>query len=115
MSTDRRGVPLLVGDLFPMLVPSVYTPIAGAPYLGKTANRLFIALGRSRAADPVTCARGFREFRAKLGLPIHGWNMIDGRLSKDSNVGLVPSAYLSSQPDWPANYRLVGFTPWVGR
>lgn len=58
--------------------------------------------------------RAFRRYREGLGLPNDGWNLMDARLSPDANLCLVPSAYIDRQPDWPENYRLVGFTPWRG-
>jgi UDP:flavonoid glycosyltransferase YjiC (YdhE family) len=114
MSAEPRGVPVLVGDLFPMLLPSEHTSMAGAPYLGRRVNRMLIRAGRSPAMDRITCAKGFRDFRTRLGLSNDGWNVLDARLSPTSNLGLVPSAYIDRQPDWPEGYRLVGFTPWAG-
>ncbi|MDQ3146167.1 MAG: glycosyltransferase [Actinomycetota bacterium] len=114
MAAERRGVPWLVGDLFPMLLPSEHVAVAGLPYLGRRVNRAVIRMGRSSKLDRATSAEGFRAFRRRLGLATDGWNVIDGRLSPYRNLGLVPSAYLEAQPDWPRNYRLVGFTPWEG-
>ncbi len=114
MSAEVRGVPTLVGDLFPMLNLSEHTAVAGMPYLGRRVNRVLIRASRSRVSDPMTSGNGFRDFRQRLGLPIDSWNIMDGRLSPVSNLGLVPSAYLDHQPDWPEPYRLVGFTPWAG-
>ncbi len=114
MVSERRGVPVIVGDLFPMLNLSEHSAMAGMPYMGRRVNRAMIRLARSRVSDRVTCAAGFRDFRRDLGLPADDWNLMDGRLSPTSNLGLVPSVYLDHQPDWPDNYRLVGFTPWSG-
>ncbi|HUW02002.1 MAG TPA: glycosyltransferase [Acidimicrobiales bacterium] len=114
MSADRRGVPVLVGDLFPMILPSEHVALVGMPYLGRRVNRTLIRFATSKSSDRLTGAVAFREFRQRLGLPTDGWNVIDGRLSRTSNLGLVPSAYVEHQPDWPDNYRLVGFTPWNG-
>jgi UDP:flavonoid glycosyltransferase YjiC (YdhE family) len=114
MCAEKRHVPMIVGDLFPMSVPSEYTPLAGMPYLGRGINRALIRFTRSKLSDPISCAKGFRDFRTKLGVSSEGWNMIDGRLSPQSNLGLAPSAYVPPQPDWPGNYRLVGFTSWAG-
>ncbi len=114
MAAEVHDVPVLVGDLFPMLLPSEYAQVAGMPYLGRRVNRLAIRFATSGVSDRLTHAQGFRDYRARLGLPIDGWNVIDGRLSRTSNLGLVPAAYVQRQPDWPDNYRLVGFTPWSG-
>jgi UDP:flavonoid glycosyltransferase YjiC (YdhE family) len=114
MSAERRGVPVIVGDLFPMLVPSEHVPMAGAPYLGRRVNRAILRLPKTRLADPLTCANGFRAFRSQLGLSNDGWDVLSARLSPTNNLGLMPSAYIDRQPDWPDTYRLVGFTPWDG-
>lgn len=114
MTAEIHDVPVLVGDLFPMLLPSEHAPLAGMPYLGRRGNRIAIRLITSRLTDRLTYAREFRRYRAGLGLATDGWNVIDGRLSPISNLGLVPPAYVERQPDWPDNYRLVGFTPWAG-
>lgn len=114
MSAERRGLPVIVGDLFPMLVPSEHVAMAGTPYLGRRVNRAILRLPTSRLVDPVTCAGGFRAFRNKLGLSNDGWDVLSARLSPTTNLGLMPSAYIDRQPDWPETYRLVGFTPWEG-
>jgi len=115
MAAERRGVPWLVGDLFPTLVPSEHAPVGGLPYLGRRPTRALLRAARSRLLDPVTVAAPFRAYRHRLGLPVpDGWNVIDARLSPHANVALVPSAYTPPAPDWPQPYRLVGFTPWSG-
>lgn len=38
MSCQRRGIPWIVGDLFPMLVPTASSPPAGMPNLGRRVN-----------------------------------------------------------------------------
>lgn len=114
MAAEVHDVPLLVGDLFPMILLTEYAPIASMPYLGPRFNRALIKVARSPISDRMMFAKGFREFRTRLGLDNEGWNVMDARLSPLSNLGLVPSAYIERQPDWPDNYRLVGFTPWSG-
>ncbi len=114
MAAERHDVPVLVGDLFPMLLLSEFAPMAGAPYLGRRFNRAMIRMATSTFSDPMTCAAGIRDFRRGLGLSVDGWNILGARLSSTSNLGLVPPTYIERQPDWPDNYRLVGFTPWSG-
>lgn len=114
MAAEVHDVPVLVADLFPMLILTEYAALAGMPYMGRRVNRVLIRAGRSRIADRLLYAKGFREFRDRLGLSNEGWNVIDARLSPRSNLALVPSAYIERQPDWPDNYRQVGFTPWSG-
>jgi UDP:flavonoid glycosyltransferase YjiC (YdhE family) len=114
MAAAKHDVPVVVGDLFPMIMLTEYAPIASLPYLGRRFNRVLIKAARSSISDRMMFAKGFREFRSRLGLDNDGWNVMDARLSPLVNLGLVPSAYIERQPDWPDNYRLVGFTPWSG-
>lgn len=114
MSCERRDVPWVVGDLFPMLVPSERTPPAGVPNLGPRATRWIWSLSRSRLAGRSAGAEGFLAFRRRLGLRTDGWNLLDARLSPHLNLALSSPSYVTAQPDWPADYRLTGFTPWQG-
>ncbi|MEO6124255.1 MAG: nucleotide disphospho-sugar-binding domain-containing protein [Ilumatobacteraceae bacterium] len=115
MSCERRGLPWVVGDLFPMLVPTATAPPVGLPNLGPAINRATWKLGRSRLAVPLTSRSGFVEFRACLGLSTPAsWNVIEARLSPHRNIALASSHYIDPAPDWPDGYDLVGFTPWNG-
>jgi len=114
MAAEVHDVPMVVGDLFPMLLLTEFAAMAGMPYMGRWVNRQLIKAGRSGLGDRVMYATGFRRFREGLGLSNEGWNALDARLSPLSNLCLVPSAYVERQPDWPENYRSVGFTPWAG-
>ena len=56
MAAELRGVPVLVGDLFPMILPSEFSPLMGMPYLGRRVNRALIRLARSGSTDRLTGA-----------------------------------------------------------
>ena len=115
MACERRGIPWIVGDLFPMLVPTATGPPSGMPDLGGTVNRAMWRLGRSRLVDPLTSRRAFVSFRRRLGLATdRRWNVVDARLSPYHNLALVSAHYVAPAVDWPSNYRLVGFTSWSG-
>jgi UDP:flavonoid glycosyltransferase YjiC (YdhE family) len=115
VACERRGIPWIVGDLFPMLVPTATGPPSGMPDLGGTVNRAMWRLGRSRLVDPLTSRRAFVSFRRRLGLATdHRWNVVDARLSPYHNLALVSAHYVAPAADWPSNYRLVGFTSWSG-
>jgi UDP:flavonoid glycosyltransferase YjiC (YdhE family) len=115
MACERRGIPWIVGDLFPMLVPTATGPPSGMPDLGATVNRAMWRLGRSRLVDPLTSRRDFVGFRRRLGLATdRRWNVVDARLSPYHNLALVSAHYVTPAADWPSNYRLVGFTSWSG-
>ena len=112
MPFERRGVPWLVGDLFPMLLPSTATSAIGVRSLGPTLNRWSWQLGRLPMTDLVSHARVFKQMRRQLGLSVDGWNLVDGRSSPHLNLGLFSPHYVDVQPDWPQPYRVVGFTFW---
>lgn len=115
MSCERRGIPWIVGDLFPMVVPTATAPPAGIPDLGPRANRLAWRVGRSRLGGPATSRRHFVAHRRHLGLATRrGWNAIDDRLSPHLNLALVSPHYVDVAEDWPDNYEVVGFTHWAG-
>ena len=99
MSCELRGVPWVVGDLFPMLVPTATAPPAGMPNLGATINRATWSVGRSRLAAPLTSRSGFVEFRDRLGLATtRSWNLIDARLSPHRNIALDLTALHRPSP-----------------
>jgi rhamnosyltransferase subunit B len=114
MPAERRGVPWISGDLFPMLLPSAAAPPMGAVNLGPRANRAAWQLARSSAFDAYSYANRFKAARRRLGLPVDGWNLVDARVSPHLNLGLASPHYVDHQPDWPTDYQLVGFTPWEG-
>ncbi len=115
MSCERRGIPWIVGDLFPMLVPTATAPPAGMPDLGRWPNGALWRLGQSRLVGPLMSRRKFVEFRRSLGLRTEGsWTVVDARLSPHLNLGLASPSYVDTAPDWPSNYRLTGFTSWDG-
>lgn len=112
MACERHAVPMVLGDLFPMHMPSAFTPPVGAPDIGPRTNRLMWAAGRQLAARAQPGGSAIRDYRRRLGLNPTGWSMLD--TGADLMLGLVSPSYVDRQPDWPANYRLVGFTPWSG-
>ncbi len=113
MACERRGIPWIVGDLFPMLIPTARNPPLGMPRLGRRGNQALWNLGQSKLTDPLTSRRGFVRFRKRLGLPTKSaWNVVAARLSPHLNLGLVSPRYLERADDWPSNYTMTGFTSW---
>jgi len=113
-AAERRGVPAVVLDVFPMLVPSRYTDL---PVLGSLRPRISAAVwatARSRVVARVPTFAALRRFRERLGLDVNGWNFFDARLSQRLTIGLYSHWYQPRQPDWPESYQLAGFTPWLG-
>ncbi|MBP6728409.1 MAG: hypothetical protein KA129_02215 [Microthrixaceae bacterium] len=56
MSCERRGIPWIVGDLFPMLLPTATAPPAGVPNLGRRGNAAVWRLGRRCSTNSVSAA-----------------------------------------------------------
>lgn len=107
-----RGVPMILGDVFPMHVPSASTPPQGFPNLGPRANRVAWAGGRRLMPRAQPGGTAIRKFRRELGLEPDGWSMLD--TGATLTLGLASAHYVEEQPDWPSNYHLVGFSTWSG-
>jgi sterol 3beta-glucosyltransferase len=119
IACEQRGLPWIVGDLFPMLNPTASHRPLGGPSR-RTPNRTTGALNRlawrSAQGAParwLSCEQGFARYRAQHGLPTDHGYVLQGRLSPHHNVGLVSPHYYPPAPDWPDTYRMVGFTPWT--
>jgi MGT family glycosyltransferase len=119
MAAERRGMPWIVGDLFPMLVPTEAHPPSTLPLPRGTTprrralNRVAWRWGASSAlARWLSSERAFREFRAGIGLPTERGYALNGRLSPHHNIALVSSRYYPPPDDFPENYAMVGFTDW---
>jgi hypothetical protein len=122
MPFERRGVPWIVGDLFPMLTPTADRPPEGLlPFsLGGSRAARAVHRGAWRAAGsaPARWALAERDLvatRGRLGLPTDGWHVFDHRLGAHGNLALVSPAYFPPASDWDAaEYPFVGFTAWTG-
>jgi UDP:flavonoid glycosyltransferase YjiC (YdhE family) len=113
-AAERRGVPSLVGDLFPMLVPSRDMPPPGQRSLGRLGNTAAWAFLHSPVVNRFAFMGEFRRFRTRLGLSVDDWSLFDSRLSKPITIGLFSPRYQPRLTDWPPGYEVVGFTPWRG-
>jgi rhamnosyltransferase subunit B len=120
MPFERRDIPWVVADLFPMLTPTADRPPEGlVPFRTgtSTAARAFHRTAW-RVADsaPTRWGLGERrllETRAGLGLPTAGWHVMDHRLGPHGNLVLVSPQYFPPASDWGDDYPFVGFTPWT--
>jgi len=111
IACERLGIPWVVGDLFPMLLPSASNPMPGLPDLGRRVNRRCWDIGRSPMFDRLSAAKRFKQERRRLGLSTD-WNLVDGRSSPHLNLGLFSAHYVAPRADWPPPYKVVGFTSW---
>ena len=113
-AAQRRDVPSVVLDQFPMLMPSRTTPLPVLPDLGRRGNGL---AWRAMASPRVSVTPPFRDVRAfvkRLGLDSRGWTFFDARVSRHSTIGLFSRHYVEPHADWPDWYHVAGFTPWLG-
>jgi rhamnosyltransferase subunit B len=120
MPFERRGIPWIVGDLFPMLTPTETRPPEGVvPFdLGPSKAARAIARGTWRVADSpparwLLAERELLDARSRYGLPTAGWHVMDHRLSPHGNLVLVSPQYFPRASDWSDDYPFVGFTPWT--
>ena len=120
MPFERRGIPFMVGDLFPMLVRTSDHPPEGlVPFptgnsrLARRANNFAWSAGRSPMAKWCLDEKRIVAKRRALGLPTDGWHVMDRRLSPRHNMAMVSPHYYPPASDWGDDYPFVGFTHWT--
>lgn len=120
MPFERRGIPFIVGDLFPMLVRTSDHPHEGLlPFrtgnskLARRANSLAWNAGRSPMAKWCFDEKRIVSKRRALGLPTDDWHVMDRRLSQGHNMAMVSPHYCPPASDWGEDYPFVGFTHWT--
>ncbi len=120
MPFERRGIPFMVGDLFPMLVRTSDHPPEGlVPFrignsrLARRANNFAWSAGRSPMAKWCFDEKRIVAKRRALGLPTDGWHVMDRRLSPEHNMAMVSPHYYPPASDWGDDYPFVGFTDWT--
>ena len=120
MPFERRGIPFMVGDLFPMLVRTSEHPPEGLiPFrtgnsrLARRVNNLAWSAGRSPMAKWCLDEKRIVAKRRALGLPTDDWHVMDRRLSPNHNMAMVSPHYYPPASDWGDDYPFVGFTHWT--
>jgi UDP:flavonoid glycosyltransferase YjiC (YdhE family) len=120
MPFERRGIPFMVGDLFPMLVrtsdhpPEGLVPFrTGGSKVARRANDLAWNAGRSPMAKWCFDEKRIVAKRRAFGLDTDGWHVMDRRLSPDHNMAMVSRHYFPPASDWGDDYPFVGFTDWT--
>jgi UDP:flavonoid glycosyltransferase YjiC (YdhE family) len=121
MPFERRGIPFMVGDLFPMLVrtsdhpPEGLVPFrTGTSKVARRANDFAWNAGRSPLAKWCFDEKRIVAKRRALGLPTDGWHVMERRLAPDHNMAMVSPHYYPPASDWAEDYPFVGFTHWTG-
>ena len=121
MPFERRGIPFMAGDLFPMLVrtsdhpPEGLVPFrTGRTRLARRANAFAWNAGQSPMARWCFDEKRIVAKRRALGLPADGWHVMDRRLSPDHNMAMVSPHYYPPASDRGEEYPFVGFTHWTG-
>lgn len=120
MACEVRGIPWIVGDLFPMLTPTATRAPEGlglpAPRgpVSRALTRTAWRVGSSPVGRWLSSERAFAAFRTSLGLETHKGHAVYGRLSPYRNVVLVSPHYFPPALDWDEGYRMTGFVHWTG-
>jgi rhamnosyltransferase subunit B len=107
IAQEKLGVPLATVHMQPLLFGSMHDRGRMPIWLRRILRRLLSRLA-TKALGP-----RINAFRASLGLP-PVVNVLPWLNSPQMVLGLFPEWYASPQPDWPLNWRLVGF-PLVDR
>lgn len=120
MACEVRGIPWIVGDLFPMLTPTVTRapalfriPDPKGPVSRAVVRRVW-RFGASPLGRWLSSERDFVRFRRSLGLDTEKGHAVYGRLSPHHNVVLVSPHYFPPAADWGPDYRMTGFVHWTG-
>lgn len=120
MPFERRSIPFMVGDLFPMLVRTTDHPPEGLfPFrtghsgLARRVNNLAWNAGRSPMAKWCFDEAKIVRKRRELGLPTDGWHVMDRRHSPTHNMAMVSPHYYPPASDWGDDFPFVGFTHWT--
>ncbi len=114
---ERRGLPLVVVTLSPVLLYSGYDPPLGsrAPFIAKPRARLALAYNRAllgvlgRLAE--LWAAPLRRFRRGLGLPTRGpFALFHGAAPGVATIALHSSLLAPPRPDHPPDLLIAGHT-----
>jgi MGT family glycosyltransferase len=114
LQATPAGTPLVVGHLFPMMIPSAHQPPPVLPLPGRgspTVARFGWRVGRAvtgwlmydREVNALRRERGLPAARANVGF---GWERADRILL------LTSERYWPRPPDWPTSITYTGFTLW---
>jgi rhamnosyltransferase subunit B len=110
------GARLVVGHLFPMVVPTsrwTFPHNNLSPDLGVRVNRVLYRLF-AVGSGLTSCDRQLNTYRRKLGLPARRGTVTDGWMDADRTVLLVSRHYYpEDRPDWP-EVTWGGFSHWAG-
>jgi len=114
---QHLGVPSVVGQLFPMMMPTgQWAPPMGptSPSLGRTALNRFAWRGLAWGSSAALYDRAFNRSRRSLELqPMRG-NALLAWTAADRTVVLLSRHYFGDEPpDW-GDWRLQGFSAWPG-
>jgi UDP:flavonoid glycosyltransferase YjiC (YdhE family) len=102
IAQEKLGVPLATVHMQPMLLGSVHDRGRIPVWLRRIMRRLFSGIANKGLGPDLNA------FRAGLGLPPVA-NVLPWANSPQMVLGLFPEWYSPPQPDWPPNWRLVGF------
>jgi rhamnosyltransferase subunit B len=108
------GTPLVVGHLFPMMIPSAHQPPPMLPLPGRggpAVNRLGWRVGRAMTGR-MMYDREVNALRRERGLPPARANVAFGWERADRILLLTSERYWPRPADWPTALAYTGFTLW---
>lgn len=114
LATAASPAPIVVGHLFPMMIPSAERPPPTLPVsAGRRLNRLAWRVGRAVAGrmmydDEINRLRAARGLAPATGNVGFGWQRARRTLV------LASEAYWPRPSDWPEQVVVTGFTVWDG-
>jgi UDP:flavonoid glycosyltransferase YjiC (YdhE family) len=110
------GVPIVVGQLFPMMIPTASwgPPLAKRPpRAGARGNRLMWRL-LAEGTGPILADKAINKYRATIGQPKVRGNAFKNWMDADRTVVMVSRHYYGeAPPDWPS-VTWGGFSHWAG-
>lgn len=114
MAAARSATPIVVGHLFPMMIPSADQPPPSLPVNGgRHVNRLGWRMARTMAGR-MMYDREINRLRATRGLqPVTG-NVGFGWQRARQTLLLTSEHYWPRPSDWPEQLVTTGFTVWDG-
>ncbi len=114
VAAARSATPIVVGHLFPMMIPSVEQPPPMLPVSGgRRLNRLGWRVGRSMAGR-MMYDREINRLRATRGLEPARGNVGFGWQRARRTLLLSSEQYWPRPSDWPERVVATGFTVWDG-
>lgn len=116
---QARGVPMVCGQLFPMMIPSAHVDPAGIDLRRLPAPAARTVRRAAWRAAPVLASRILQDptanaVRARYGLAPQRGNMMTAWMRAVRTFVLASAHVHPRPPDWDPSVELIGFSLWPG-